>query len=29
MKDLRMPTADVCGTCHLQEFAERESERDT
>ncbi len=24
-----MPTADVCGTCHLQEFAERESERDT
>jgi len=27
--DLRMPTADVCGTCHLQEFAERESERDT
>jgi len=28
-KDIRMPTADVCGTCHLQEFAERESERDT
>jgi hydroxylamine dehydrogenase len=28
-KDLRMPTADVCGTCHLQEFVERESERDT
>jgi hypothetical protein len=28
-KDLKMPTADVCGTCHLQEFAERESERDT
>jgi hydroxylamine dehydrogenase len=27
--DLRMPTADVCATCHLQEFAERESERDT
>ena len=27
--DLRMPTADVCGVCHLQEFAERESERDT
>ena len=27
--DLRMPTADVCGNCHLQEFAERESERDT
>ena len=24
-----MPTADVCGNCHLQEFAERESERDT
>jgi len=29
MKDLRMPTADVCGVCHLAEFAERESERDT
>lgn len=28
-KDLRLPTAEVCGTCHLQEFAERESERDT
>jgi len=28
-KDLRMATADVCGACHLQEFAERESERDT
>lgn len=28
-KDLRMPDASVCGTCHLQEFAERESERDT
>lgn len=28
-KDIRMPTADVCGSCHLQEFAERESERDT
>ncbi|MCG3201487.1 MAG: Hydroxylamine oxidoreductase [Gammaproteobacteria bacterium] len=27
--DLRLPTADICGTCHLQEFAERESERDT
>ncbi|BBO22080.1 hydroxylamine reductase [Candidatus Desulfobacillus denitrificans] len=27
--DLRMPTADVCANCHLQEFAERESERDT
>jgi len=28
-KDLRMATADVCANCHLQEFAERESERDT
>ena len=28
-KDIRMPTADVCANCHLQEFAERESERDT
>ena len=28
-KDLRVATADTCGTCHLQEFAERESERDT
>ena len=28
-KDLRMPTADVCASCHLTEFAERESERDT
>ena len=28
-KDIRMATADVCGTCHLMEFAERESERDT
>lgn len=27
--DMRMPTADVCGVCHLAEFAERESERDT
>ncbi|TKS63837.1 MAG: hydroxylamine dehydrogenase haoA [Nitrospira sp.] len=27
--DLRMPTADTCGNCHLQEYAERESERDT
>ena len=27
--DIRMPTADVCANCHLQEFAERESERDT
>ena len=28
-KDLRLPDAAVCGTCHLLEFAERESERDT
>lgn len=28
-KDLRMPDAAVCGTCHLQEFAEHESQRDT
>ncbi|MEY6434189.1 multiheme c-type cytochrome [Thioalkalicoccus limnaeus] len=28
-KDLRLPDAAVCGACHLQEFAERESERDT
>ena len=28
-KDLRMPDVTVCGACHLQEFAERESERDT
>jgi hydroxylamine dehydrogenase len=28
-KDIRLATADTCGTCHLQEFAERESERDT
>ena len=28
-KDIIMPTADVCGTCHLAEFVERESERDT
>ena len=28
-KDLRMPDAAVCGTCHLTEFAETESERDT
>lgn len=27
--DLRLPDAAVCGTCHLTEFAERESERDT
>ncbi len=24
-----MPTADVCGICHLQDLPERESERDT
>jgi hydroxylamine dehydrogenase len=28
-KDIKLATADTCGTCHLQEFAERESERDT
>ncbi len=28
-KDLRLPDAAVCGTCHLQQFAEIESERDT
>ena len=28
-KDLVLATADTCGTCHLEEFAERESERDT
>ncbi len=28
-KQLRMPDAAVCGTCHLKQFAERESERDT
>jgi len=27
--DLKMPTSDVCGNCHLMEYAERESERDT
>ncbi len=27
--ELRMPDAANCGTCHLKEFAERESERDT
>jgi hydroxylamine dehydrogenase len=27
--DIKMPTSDVCGNCHLQEYAERESERDT
>ncbi|MCW8905792.1 MAG: hydroxylamine reductase [Sedimenticola sp.] len=28
-QDLRMPDASVCGQCHLKQFAERESERDT
>ena len=28
-KELRMPDGAVCGTCHLQQWAERESERDT
>jgi hydroxylamine dehydrogenase len=28
-KDLRMPDAATCGTCHVRQFAERESERDT
>ncbi|MGI9501752.1 MAG: multiheme c-type cytochrome [Geminicoccaceae bacterium] len=28
-EELRMPDAAICGTCHLKEFAERESERDT
>jgi hydroxylamine dehydrogenase len=28
-EDLRIPDAATCGTCHLQQFAERESERDT
>ncbi len=27
--ELRLPDAAVCGTCHLRQFAERESERDT
>jgi len=27
--DLRMPDAAACGQCHVKEFAERESERDT
>jgi len=27
--DLKMPDAAACGQCHLQQFAERESERDT
>src|SRR5699024_4518452 len=28
-QDLRLPDAATCGVCHLQQFAERESERDT
>ena len=28
-EDLRLPDGAVCGTCHLQQWAERESERDT
>lgn len=28
-KDLHLPDAATCGACHLQQFAERESERDT
>jgi len=28
-KDLRMPDRTVCGTCHVRQFAEAESERDT
>jgi len=28
-KDIKMATSDVCGNCHLMEYAERESERDT
>ncbi|THJ16423.1 MAG: hydroxylamine reductase [Nitrospira sp. CG24B] len=27
--DIKMTTSDVCGNCHLLEYAERESERDT
>lgn len=27
--DIKMPDAAICGQCHLQQFAERESERDT
>jgi hydroxylamine dehydrogenase len=27
--DLKMPDAAACGQCHVQQFAERESERDT
>lgn len=29
VRDLRMPDRAVCGTCHLRQFAEAESERDT
>lgn len=29
VKDLRMPDRAVCGTCHVRQFAEQESERDT
>lgn len=28
-EDLRIPDAATCGVCHVKEFAERESERDT
>jgi hydroxylamine dehydrogenase len=28
-KDLQLPDAAACGQCHVQQFAERESERDT
>lgn len=28
-EDLRLPDAATCGVCHLRQFAERESERDT
>lgn len=28
-KDLRMPDRSVCGSCHVRQFAEAESERDT
>lgn len=29
VKDLRMPDRAVCGSCHVRQFAEAESERDT
>ena len=29
IKDLRLPDVAACGTCHLRQYAERESERDT